>query len=180
MASSAEAREHDAQVTLNPAAEFADVRLICNGGEVRGFACLLAGVSPVLRAALAAGRFKEGLEKTYNVNWASKAVVDMLVAFSCGCTPRIDGANAAETLVLADRLQVTSLHAACEEQLLALLTTSNAAQLSELADRHNCAKLKEVADAYYDAYLDASGSAALKLSASPDGASAVPWFHATS
>ena len=95
---------------------------------------------------------------TYNLDWASKSAVDALVSHACGRAPLIDGSNAAELLAMADRLQVSSLHAACEEALLTLLTSSNAEQLLELAANHHCSKLKSAVEAYVD---DTKGSGVL-------------------
>ena len=46
-----------------------------------------------------------------------------------------------QLLALADELSVEPLRAACEEQLLAIVTKSNAAELEEAAARYRCEQL---------------------------------------
>ena len=104
-------------------------------------------MSPVLATALS-GQFVESRRRTYALKSHSVNILNFAIDYMCGDVRRqITGNNAMELLALADELSMESLRVGCEDALLAIVTTSNAAQLEEAATRYRCEALQEAASA---------------------------------
>ena len=129
-----------------------DVVLSAAGGvKVDAHSLICASISPVLRAALS-GSFRESTSKEVNLDHASAATIEKMLLFAIGSLEpdKISGDDAMDLVLLADRLNYQSLHSVCENILLSLLTSGNAADLLACASESNCTHLTQMAKAVID------------------------------
>lgn len=129
-----------------------DVLLIAAGGvKVGAHGLICASISPVLKAALV-GRFRESTSKEINLDHASAATIKKMLSFAIGSLKPddISGDDAMDLVLLADRLNYEALHSVCENILLSLLTSNNAADLFACASESNCTFLVQTAKAVID------------------------------
>ena len=127
------------------------VLVASDGVKVGAHSLICASISPVLRAALV-GSFRESTSKEINLDHASATSIKKMLSFAIGSLDpdKISGDDAMDLVLLADRLNYEALHSVCENILLSLLTSNNAADLLACASESNCTCLAQMSKAAID------------------------------